>query len=845
MEAVYLLNERGIGLVQSRPTKGFVMFSKAKPRFFLALLLCFAFCRSGATGLSALPWQAASPATGQLQVTVMDQNGQPLGLVFVIVQKDDKTVAQERTTPSGTAVLRQLAPGTYKLLVEKQGFYTTMVPKLEIATGQAAPVEVRLQPVREYKEEIEVTAQPSPIDPEESASAQAITASDISNIPYPTTRDYRNVLPYIPGVVADRGGQIHIAGASTQEVQDYLDGFEVSQPATGALSLRVNPDSLRKIDVRNSRYSAQFGKGSGGLVDLQVQDGDNRFRVNATDFFPTFQNAKGFHLNNWTPRAYFSGPLVRDKVWFDLSHEGETDYNIIKELPAGGDTNRVWRTDDLARLRMNLTPGNVLTANALLNMQDSQNSGISAFDPVSVSLHNHNYLYLLGLKDQITIAKDTLLEFGAAFHRNKASSLPQGDLPYVLGPAGRSGNYFVTNENISTRTQGYANLFLRPWKWMGTHQFTVGGREDRVLYHARIDRGVVQFVDGNDAVLRQISFANTPGFSLSTLESSAYVQDRWMPMQRMIIEPGVRWDRDSFLNRDLFSPRIAGTVLVSQKSETKFSAGIGIYYDRSNLALASNASQGVRTDAFFSPTVVTFPAAFIVDPRLLEMPRYTNWSAALERRLPARIYARLEFLSRHGTHGWAFEGQPGNNFQLLSHKKDRYDAAQITLRKELKRGYPALISYTRSRAASNQTVDFAIDALLVGNQTGGVLPWDAPNQLTAWGTYPLPWKFKKFDMAASSIWRSGFSFVTIDQFGEIISGPGQFRFPDFFTLNVAVERKFIFHGYRWAGRIGTDDVTGRVNPNVVDNNINSPSFLSFFGTGHRTLNGRIRFLGKK
>jgi hypothetical protein len=227
------------------------------------------------------------------------------------------------------------------------------------------------------------------------------------------------------------------------------------------------------------------------------------------------------------------------------------------------------------------------------------------------------------------------------------------------------------------------------------------------------------------------------------------------------------------------------------------------------------------------------------------MPRYNNWSVAVERRLPARVYARLEYLSRHGNHGWAFEPQPGNTFQLLNNKKDRYDAAQLTLRKELKRGYPAVVSYTRSRATSNQTVEFAIDAFLVGQQVGGVLPWDAPNQLTTWGTYPLPWKLKKFDLAWSSIWHSGFSFVTVDNFGQIVSGPGQFRFPDFFTLNAAVERKFTFRGYRWAGRIGMDDLTNRENPSVVDNNINSPTFLTFFGTGHRTLNGRIRFLGKK
>jgi hypothetical protein len=818
------------------------MFRKITQRAVTALLLCTLVSGSGHVALAEAPWQGGSSATGQLQVTVTDQNGQPLPMVIVIAQQNDKAVAQERTTPSGNALLR-LAPGTYKILVEKQGFYTTAVAKLEIAAGQQSPVEVKLQPVREYKEEIEVTAQPSPIDPQETSSAQAITASDISSIPYPTTRDYRGVLAYIPGVLGD-SGQIHIAGANTQEIQDYLDGFEVSQPASGALSVRVNPDSLQKIDVRSSRYSAQFGKGSGGLVDLQVQDGDNRFRLNATDFFPTFQNVKGFQLNNWTPRGYFSGPLVKDKLWFDISHEGEVDYNIIKELPAGADTNRLWRIADMGRLRMNLTPGNVLTASAVLNLQDSQNSGISPFDPVSVSLHNHNYLYLLGLKDQITIAKDTLLEFGGAFHRNKASSLPQGDLPYVLGPSGRSGNYWVTNENISTRTQGFANLYLRPWKLAGTHQFTVGGRADRVLYHANIDRGTVQFVDGTGAVLRQITFTNAPPFSLSTLESSAYIQDRWTPMQRVIIETGGRWDHDTYLGRGFFSPRIAGTMLISAASETKFSAGIGIYFDRSNLALAANGSQGTRTDEFFSPVAAVFTPTFTVDPRLLTLPRYNNWSVALERRLPGKVYARLEYLSRHGAHAWDFASQPGNNFLLLSDKKDRYDAAQLTLRKELKRGYPFAVSYTRSRATSNQTVDFAIDALMVGNQVGGVLPWDSPNQLQAWGSYPLPWKLKKFDMAWSSIWRSGFSFVTIDQFGQIVSGPGQFRFPDFVTLNATVERKFTFHGYRWAARIGVDNVLNRQNPTVVDNDVNSPTFLTFFGTDHRTLNGRIRFLGK-
>src|SRR5438270_3766586 len=177
------------------------MFFQPKTRSFLTLVLCLAFSGSTLRAMPA-PWQSAAASAGQLQLTVMDQNGQPLGQVYVIVQQDEKTVAQERTTPSGTATLRQLAPGTYRLLVEKQGFYTAAVPGVLVVSGQSSPVEVRLQPVREYKEEIEVTAQPSPIDPQEIASSQAVTAEDISNIPYPTTREYRNVLHIIPGLLA-------------------------------------------------------------------------------------------------------------------------------------------------------------------------------------------------------------------------------------------------------------------------------------------------------------------------------------------------------------------------------------------------------------------------------------------------------------------------------------------------------------------------------------------------------------------------------------------------------------------------------------------------------------------
>jgi hypothetical protein len=810
-----------------------------------SLLLLFSTLAWGSNRRHLLLWQAA--ATSQVEITVTDQNGQPLVAAQISIEQNGKQLARERTTPSGNAVARNLAGGAYKITVEKQGFYATVLDKLELAPGTRQAVEVKMQPVREYREEVEVMAQPSPIDPEQTTSSQAITAADISIIPYPTTRDYRNVLPYIPGVLADSAGQIHVAGSSTQEIQDYLDGFEVSQPAGGALSVRVNPDSLRKIDVQSSRYSPRFGKGSGGLTDLEIQDGDNHLRFNATDFIPTFQNVKGLHFNNWTPRAYFSGPLVKDKIWFNISHEGENDLNIIKQLPDGADQNTIWRTDDLARLRMNLTPSNVITFSALVNLFNSDNTGISAFDPVSVSTSAHSSLYVLTLKDQFTIARNTLLEFGGGYHRTKNATLPQGTGDYIFTPTGREGNFYFTSHNASSRAQAFSNLFLRPMNFLGTHQFTVGGRVDRIVFSGDNVRTPLDFVDQSNNLLRRTVFTNDGQFSLNTMEASGYVQDRWMPVQRVVVEPGVRWDHDSFLQRDFYSPRIAGSALLERAHETKFTGGIGVYYDRSNLSMVSQALQGIRTDTFFSPTPKVIPARFVVDPSLLTMPRFINWSVGLERRLPWDLYARVDYLNRHGTHVWAYEQQSDGSFLLQTHKEDRYDAEQITLRKELKRGYPAMVAYTHSKARSNESLDFNIDNFTTGTQQGGPLQWDAPNQVTSWGSYPLPsiWKFRKFDFSYSVLYRTGFPFITVNDFGQLVNGTGKFRFPAYLSFSPAIEKKFAFHGYLWAARVAIENITNNSNANVVDNNVNSPTFLTFFGQAHRTLNGRIRFLGKQ
>lgn len=790
---------------------------------------------------------AHTQQAAKIDVTVTDQNGAVLPGTIVRVLHDGEAIGTTETDFSGKVGFF-VSAGTFTLQADKKGFYTAKSDPVTVAAGQATSVQVRLQEYQQFSEQVEVLGQPSPIDVQQTSSSQQITGDEIIGIPYPTTRDYRNVLPFIPGVIQDTSGQPHIAGGDTQQTQYYLDSFEVSQPAGGALIMRVSPDSISKIDVQTSRYSAQYGKSSAGSLTLDTQSGDNKFRYSFVDFIPTVQNVKGLNFNNWTPRGSFSGPVIKDKLWFYVSDEGEDDLNIIKQQPSGADTNPVWRTDDLIKFQYSPTARNTVTAFGLFNTLDSDRNGISAFVPAATAVDTQQSNFITGVKDDFLLTRNSLLDAGFGMHRFHGSDQPLSTAPFVNTPFGESGGFFEFDDGNSSRTQGFANLFLPPVTWHGRHEFRLGieGAEERdSLFFVR---NTASTVDANNVLTRQTTFQNVPRFDLGLTEASLYLQDRWNASDRLVLEAGMRFDHDSFVRDVLASPRLGGAFMLQRSSETKISAGVGTYYDRTSLDMATRPLQGARTDFFFNPngTLQEPPitTSFIVNRAGLQAPRFLNWSVTLERKLPWRIYGRVDYVNRNGTHGFAYNpiGQ-SETFLLTNDRQDHYRAISATVRKELKPGYPLFVSYTRSAAHSNATLDFSVDFLEFGPQIAGPLSFDAPNQLVSWGWFPTG--FWKIDFAYSLIWRSGFPFLAVNNQNALVPSAGFFRFPDFVTLNPAIERKLTFHHYLFAVRLGIDNITNNQDPSAVINNIQSPAFGTFAGLGHRTLNARIRLLGRK
>jgi hypothetical protein len=806
----------------------------------------------------AAPPPAQQPVDGQdrvgLRVAVVDENGAAVPSARIKLTPQQGTAVPGETDYAGRKEFSGLLPGAYSLHVEKEGFFAVTQP--DIPVGEVASAEVTLNHIREFSEQVNVVYSPPAIDPAKAQASDTLSSQDIIDLPFPVTRDIRYALPLLPGVLQDSTGQLHVDGASTRQVYDQIDGFNVSDPATGQFLTRVSVDALRSADVASSRYSTEFGKGSGGVISLRTGMGDDHWRVTGTDFIPGLEDRKGINVNNWTPRGLASGPIHNGKAWFMDALEGEYDETIYTELPAGADRYSIWRGSNLSKVQMNLAQNNNLTVSLLANSLYSPHAGLGPLDPISTTQRYSTNALMFSVKDQHLFHNGTLLEAGVATSSFYSSYVPMGTQTYVVTPNGTSGNYYATNHGQGERTQGIANLFLPPWHAFGKHEVKLGTDIDRLDDHQEFNRQPYLVERNNGTLSRRVSFINAPPFTRYEVEESGYVQDRWSVTPRWLLEPGVRFDADDIVRGVAASPRLASTFLVTHNGDSKISAGIGVYRDPSNLDMLTSSLTGTRTDSFYDanglnllqPPVLS---TFTINPDQLRFSFVTNASVAFEQRLPRTTYLRIQLLDRRARNIWTFvnpgastlpDGPFTGEFTLTNNRRDHYDSAELTLRHVFKQNHVVFASYTRSRALSNADFGYNLDNVLFSPQAGGPLAWDAPNRFLSWGWLPLT---HKIDAAYSFDWRTGFPFTLQNDSQEVVGASNAERFPNFFSLDVSLERRFTLLGFQWALRGGVNNITKRGNYSFVNSNINSPDFLAFSGAQGRSFIARVRLLGRK
>jgi Carboxypeptidase regulatory-like domain len=816
-------------------------------------------------GFGFLLFCAAAFAQALISGHVVDETGAGVASARVELRSGGGVYAVSSSDRAGNFKITLPEPGEYSIRAERLGFYIYQGPPQHFEAGEN-DLAITLNHLQEFSDRIDVTYSPPAIDPQQPQERRELDNTEIQSVPYPAPQDYRNALPLMDGIVQDNAGLAHFNGGRANQTNYTLDGFNLSDPVTGQLEARINIDTIQSMDVATSRFSAENGRGSAGILDLQTKMGDDRWRFAGTNFIPGISSESGWHVNKWTPRLEFSGPIDKGRAWFHNGFDAFYSDDIVPGLPNGQNRAKSVSGSDLTRFQVNLTPGNILTGSFLYNLNDANHSGLSILNPVESTLNRRQTLYMSTVRDQAYFTGGALLDLGFADSRGLVHTLPQGSQLFQITPDGNRGNYFSALDRHFYRQQWIANLFMPILHAAGTHQLKFGIDFEREAFHQTVSRHDYEVLREDGSVARYVTFVGSPFQARKNFEAAQYIQDAWNLRDGLVFEAGLRTEWNEIV-RDLeVAPRFAAAWAPGWLRDTKVSAGWGVYHDAINLDAVTRQQDQVSLSTFYLPGGVVdgpVPTSFIADDRVLRTPRFRIASLGIERKLPHEVYLKAGYTHRTGDRGFTFLPTvpltgaalyEGAVFRLANARRDRYDAFDLSLRHTFAGKFEWFAGYTRSSARSNTAVDYSLENPVFGPQSPGPYPWDTPNRFHTWGWAPLPnrvlpraLRFLTRNTTAQYLveYRTGFPFSIVDEDGFLVGPPNSVRFPNYFNINLHLERQFRALHYLWAWRFGYNNLTNGLNPNVVENVQGTPQFLTYGRGQARAFSVRLRLLGRK
>jgi hypothetical protein len=805
--------------------------------------------------------QAQSTST-DLRGQIIDESGLPVARVEVVLRFGSGGSQTVYTDNAGRFESQFTGISQVELSLSKPGFFRIDGRTLSLAAG-VTEISLTLNHETELQEKLEVQSEPVQIDPDTTSHQESLVQHEILNTPVPSSHDLQQSLRTIPQVIADTSGKLHVAGGRQEQTEVLLDGFEINDPASNSFTSRVNVDAVRSVTIETGGYGAQYAHGSGSILELDTQSGDDRWRSGATNFIPELSLQQGTHFGNWYPRVSFSGPIKKGKAWFSDALSVQHNFRLVRELPRGENINTQWSQDNLLRGQVNLTARNILQANFIFNHLTDPGQGLGPFSPMSTTIDYKAKRYFVSVKDQIWVGR-TLFDVGGAVDTGSSDSEPQGNLTYIVTPSSTSGNYFQTVSQQSQRWQLVGNVTTGALEFFGTHTISAGWNTASLRFSQQALRTQIDFQRADTSLSERATFSNPDGssgpraFGISNSQLGGYAQDVWRPWKSFVFSLGMRTDWDHLIHENVMQPRIAMNWVPSEDGRMKFTVAWGKHYQPLNLSVLGQGSDQLRTDQFYNPPAACTPVpgcfppvpipaglpvvtSFVAPLNELQQPRSYNTTAEWQERLFESTFVGASFLLRESRDGFAWETQPsGGRLVLHNNRQDRYVSGEVWIRHAFGDNAQIDVDYTRSRASSNEVFDPNLAMLVLAPQQAGPLAWDAPNRIVSSGWTPIP--FWGLLLSGFFEYRTGFPFSVVNERQQVDGAPNSRRFPQYLSLNIGLEKKFQFRGHEWAVRVTGVNITGHRNPDSVVNNEDAVNYLRFAGGQRRTFTLRLRLV---
>jgi hypothetical protein len=672
---------------------------------------------------------------------------------------------------------------------------------------------------------------------------------------------FKEALPLVPGVVRTHDGQLNFKGAPENQGMLLVDSAETVDPVTGTFSIPVPLDAIQTMTVDKAPYGAQYGGFSGGLTSIDTKPPSGGWSFGLMDFIPGLR-VKNDHVvgvSAFTPRVYFGGPLIKDKLYFSEAFTYDVKKKPIRGLPWPNDETRRQGVNSLTGLQAVLSPQHLLSLSVNGFSSRTRYADISALVPQSASSDDGVRGVSIGANDSYQFTSGAMLTTFVRYTRFNSDAHGQGSADMLITPEGWGGNFFNAWSRTSNQYQ-LQPLYQSPTKdWLGHHQLKAGVGLIHRSYLGTDHSHPIEVLREDGSLAERIDFLGSNRLNARDTEVAEFVQDHWVLNDRLALDLGGRIASQSNGRAAAFAPRASFVYAPTADRKTIIRGGVGLFYDRVPLLTVDGLNTPTRVTSFYNPagaltdtealqnTYVTMQAGRLTPVSTIKTtPQNTTWNIEVDREIWRHAVVRASYLDSRTNSLYvitpvaALSGAPAR-LTMSDTGTSHYHEFEATLHYRPTESSDLNVSYIRSRSRGDLNAFSAVyvpfEQPVIRPNAYGTLAQDIPNRVVGWGMVSLPHGFRISPVVDI---HGGLPYSNIDTLQNYVGAPNGQRFPEFFSLDMKVYREFpvrlpFSKGKTKKIRVGlySLNLTNHDNPLAVYGNVASPVFGHFVGFQHR------------
>jgi hypothetical protein len=546
-----------------------------------------------AIGLLALPAESSAQGvqTGTLSGTVEDAQGLPVPGATITVKSpalQGERVATSSAT--GTYIFRGLPIGLYSVSFTLQGM-RDITDTVQVTLGTIAQVNAVMTPAA-VTETVMVTADISPQVVTNLVVGANVTKEELDLLPQGRRpQDIALLAPNLNNNTPN-ASQLQIAGSFAYDNVFLVDGVDVNDNLFGSPNSLFIEDSIEETQVLTSGISAEYGRFSGGVVNVVTKSGGNDFSGSFRMFLTNdawkektpFQVRTNATITDKVIKNYeatLGGPLLRDRLWFFAAGRLLPKSATDRTLPESGVNYTFEDENKRGQLKFtgSVNSNHQITGSYLNNSTKQQRVAFTSFpslytiDPFAIERPSFpNSQFVANYRGVLTSTVFLEAQYSRkkyAFDGAGGTSTAIVDSPFfgVSALAQYNAPYFDATDPENRDNHQYAGSlqYLATKPGFGTHDFKggfesytstrTGGNSQSatgwVFYSDYLKNSAGQPVYDSQGRFQPIF---TPGNSFSEnwlavrnaqldiRTTSFYLQDRWNAAPKLSLDLGFRFE---------------------------------------------------------------------------------------------------------------------------------------------------------------------------------------------------------------------------------------------------------------------------------------------------------------